>query len=914
MLSISSISTGQAERYYRQDNYYLSAKGDWQGKGAKGLGLEGQLSKEDFEHLLNGLDTHGRVLVEAARANGEHRAGVDLTFSAPKSVSILSEVVRDNSIREAHERAVSATLSHVEARYAQARQTRGGITERVDTRNLVIAKFQHTVSRELDPQLHTHALIMNLTKRPDGPWRALSNEELYIQKMYIGQHYRNELASNLKELGYVVERDHKGLFEVPGVDRKLLEHFSQRSEQIEAKARKLKESGRYQNANVQKLREMATLGSRVAKREVDHEIVRQVWAERLEGLGYTRESVRDAALKAAEREKAMISADGTMRSPQEPLRLAGEILTGQESTFTREEIMRVAGKLSLGEHRMSNLEKALEAQCWKGEVVQLDRNTYTTREMLKIEREIVNKVRDGHEKADQFLSKEEIKALLNEHHSYLTQGQKNAVSHILASMDRIIGIQGDAGTGKTTALKVVKQELDRQAVIVRGLGFTGKSAEQVELNAGIKSQTLDSFLSSAKLHNTGGKQVWIVDEASMVGSRKLSELVRAAEKAEAKLVLIGDFKQLQAVEAGRMFGKLQELGALRTVTMSEILRQQSMEYKAVVRDVSAKKIDSAFVRLERQGKLHELTGRQERLAAVTRDFLVGDHKNTLIVTARNTDRNELNTAIRNGLKAMDRLHGEELIYTVREAKNLVPVERHFAQSYQTGDVIYSQKAGVLGRAGTEARVFETNTQNHTITAETSDGNLHAIDLTRNGDKISVWQEKQKGFTVGDRIVFLKNDKTLGVHNGVTGAIKSLDDKGNIRVITDAGKEVSFNAGRYRYYDHGYAVTIYKSQGQTSREVLYHADTARDANYNQFYVAVTRGKDDLRVYTDDREVLKDLVKVEQSKTSTLDYREPQKIERTESTGRDPEKIADRGKDQSTDKANNIRGREDREYER
>ena len=168
----------------------------------------------------------------SAGVNGEHRAGIDMTFSAPKSVSILSEVCDDERVREAHEKAVETTLRHIEEHYSQARQMEKGETARVNTRNLVIATFEHDTSRELDPQLHTHAVIMNMTQREDGEWRALSNEELYGQKMYFGQYYRNELAANLKERGFEIESDRRGLFEVRGVDKDLREHFSRRSEQM----------------------------------------------------------------------------------------------------------------------------------------------------------------------------------------------------------------------------------------------------------------------------------------------------------------------------------------------------------------------------------------------------------------------------------------------------------------------------------------------------------------------------------------------------------------------------------------------------------------------------------------------------------------------------------------------------------
>ena len=203
---------------------------------------------------------------------------------------MLSEVLGNERVREAHNRAVSTALNYVEEHFSEARITVKGVTETVRTGNLTAALFQHDTSRELDPQLHTHAVVMNMTLREDGKWRALASDKtqgdvLYGNKMLIGQIYRSELAGNLKELGYDVISDSRGLFEVKGMDKAVLNEFSSRKEQIDDKVRALKESGLYRGVNDQKLREIAALGSRVAKKDVDMNIVRSSWQERLSGLG-----------------------------------------------------------------------------------------------------------------------------------------------------------------------------------------------------------------------------------------------------------------------------------------------------------------------------------------------------------------------------------------------------------------------------------------------------------------------------------------------------------------------------------------------------------------------------------------------------------------------------------------------------
>ncbi len=889
MVSITGVSAGQASHYFNKDSYYAKSEGQWQGKGAEYLGLQGDVSKEDFESLVNGKDPGGRFEIHNGGEGQSHRAGVDLTFSAPKSVSILSEVAGDIRVKEAHEIAVIETLNYVEKHFAQARQTENGITEKVDTDNLIIAKFEHNTSRELDPQLHTHCVVMNMTQRDDRQWRALSNEKLFENKMLIGQIYRNELAANLKELGYCIQSDNKGLFEVHGIDQKILDHFSQRSEQIDAKIKELKDSGLYQNAGEQKLREIATLGSRVAKQDVDMNIVRESWDWRLQEQGCTKEQTQNAINKASEQARqAEVNRIEPKMNEYDIVRQATRILTEQESTFSKEDVLKTAGKLSVSEYRISELERAFYELNGDKEIKRLDENIYTTVEMQKIERDIVEKVRDGHDSKKSIMSKEQVDNGIRSFEAQkgfnLTSGQKDAAEHILTSNDRIIGIQGDAGTGKTTMLATVREQLEKQGYDVRGLGFTGKAAAEVEMQAGIKSQTVDSFLASKEISNGNSKQVWIVDEASMLGSRKMDELMKASEKADARLVMIGDTKQLQAVEAGRMFSKLQETGDLKTVRMSEVQRQKDEQYKDVVKEISEKKIDRAFDKLEKQDRISEISDRQERLKTIVKDYTDKDYKNTIIVTARNADRNELNRSIRDDLKEQGKLDKNEHTFTVRESKNLSPIEKHFAQSYREGDVIIASKAGVIGRAGTEAKVVSTDQQKHQISVQTKDGNEHSIDLKTQGQNLAVYAEKQQQFSQGEKVVFLKNDKSLNVKNGQIGEIKSIDSDGRANIKMETGKEKNINfKTQYNYVDHGYAVTDYKSQGQTSKEVIYHADTSKGVNYNQAYVAMTRGKEDLRIYTDNKEQFKEQMKQEQTKTSTLDYEKSQ--------GRGAEKLRD-----------------------
>ena len=199
MISMHNVgSAGQALHYFSADNYYTKDEGlehsEWFGKGAGQLGLAGQVDQQAFLELLGGK-VDGQDLGKWVRneksgeKEREHRPGTDMTFSAPKSVSLLAEVHGQREVREAHEAAVKKALAYLETELARTRRTVDGRTESVATGNVTVAMFRHNTSRDLDPQTHTHAVIMNATRREDGQWRSLANEEIYSAQRVIGALY-----------------------------------------------------------------------------------------------------------------------------------------------------------------------------------------------------------------------------------------------------------------------------------------------------------------------------------------------------------------------------------------------------------------------------------------------------------------------------------------------------------------------------------------------------------------------------------------------------------------------------------------------------------------------------------------------------------------------------------------------------
>lgn len=862
MLSLSPVSAAQAGNYFTKDDYYTKEQGQWQGKGAEALGLSGHVEKEDFKRLIQGLDREGNPLVTSQNGRA-HRAGVDLTFSAPKSVSILSEVVGDHRVREAHQQAVSRTLEFVEKNFSQARSTEGGITQRVDTGNLVIAKFDHETSRTLDPQLHTHAVVMNMTQRPDGQWRALSNEKLYEQKILLGQIYRNELAHQLKELGYGIQAGKSGLFEVKGVDAGLIQEFSVRREQI-LKALDGRESGG-------KLAEKVTLMSREAKTyEVDRSTLKQAWLTRAAELGYTRERIQEQADQAGKEVQHQMTKDH--------LRDAVRSLEVQTVVWSKEEMIKSALKSGLSDGlTLGQVEKQIGRELDRGDLVQLDINKYSSREAIKTEQKIVALVQNRGEPVLFRVDAKRINAVIKEHGAHLNAGQMEAVRHITGSRDAVVAVQGYAGVGKTFMLSVANQVWERQGFSVQGLSFTGKAAETLQSESGIKSQTIHSFLGEREQPDRlqGGRQVWVVDEASMVGNRQMLDLLKAAEQEQAKVILIGDQLQLQAIDAGKPFQMLQEKGIVATARMDDLLRQKTEGLREAVEAVAKEKnTDRAIHLLEKMGAVKEIENRRERLIAIAQDFLalsLKEMKGTLIVTARNADRMEINQHIREGLKERGQLNQE----TEKDCQVAIPRvipegERAMGESYREGDWVRFLRAnqGMEISRGDQGTIHGIEGDLLKIQMEKSN-KVISVELEKY-NRLEVYSREARQFACGDQVMFLRNDKNLGVVNGTVGMV--VETSGHLlKIETRTGtKEVDLK--NYNYIDHSYGSTLHKSQGMTSERVMIHIDTNQGPSNsaNAFYVGVSRASHQATIYTDDKTQLPDSIRQWQSKESAMDY--------------------------------------------
>ena len=479
MLSLTNITTAQASTYYRKDDYYTRSGGMWQGSLAAHKGFTPEVRKTDFDRLVQKHQTF-----DYQDRSRKQRAGFDLCFSVPKSVSLaMCDETRRDKIIAAHRQAVSTVLEMIEANCIFARVTEDGQTFREKTGKMICAKFDHFVSRNQDPQLHTHSVIFNETLCADGRYRAIDNQMLYRDKILHGQIYRNELAKNLLEKGYGIEvsNQEQGFFELAGVRREQIETFSSRRLEIVAELEKQGLSSASDAAR-------ATLLTRQAKQDCDLEKLFESW----------RESIAQTKINIA---KPNFQEDHRLMSKLS-LKDAEIQIANLTFAFQKKEFVMVALRNGLAHGlTVKEVEQYFENQM-NHEIFYLGRNQgreyYCTRTGYEIEQGIIRYVAAGKEQMTGVsLAKIDAQILKSKQQGIgLFPGQQQAVRQICSTGDRFSAVQGMAGTGKTTMLYVARQILEADGYLVKGVCFTGKAAEELNKGAGIESRTIHSHLNS----------------------------------------------------------------------------------------------------------------------------------------------------------------------------------------------------------------------------------------------------------------------------------------------------------------------------------------------------------------------------------------------------------------------------------
>src|SRR5580692_11804772 len=898
MLTISKpLSAGQAQTYHqmeftaKEQNYWSQrgvTAGEWQGRLAEQFGLAETVSAEDFAKLSQGQHPQtGEQLVrqrasyEYQDADGkriktmEHRAGWDATFSAPKSVSLTALVGGDERVREAHRESVRVALDQLE-HYTQARI--GGNHPPETTGRFIAAKFEHDTARPVDgyvaPQLHTHAVIFNVTERDNGQPRAIQPQSLFASQQFTTAIYQSELTYRLRQLGYEITAGRSGAPEIKGYTQEYLDASSPRSQQIREYLERTGRSGK-------EAAEIAAHSTRDRKEIHSPGEVMAAHRKLAADFGHQADAVVRAARERSQHQEKPVNSFDRVR---ESLTFSRDKNFEREAVVDERALIRDGLRRGMGEITHHQVRTHLDARLASGEFQIVERpqgvpgRQFTTAKTIAAEQEVLRRMRDGQNQVEPVLSRPQAIGIADEH-QHLNRAQKSVIEDVLSSPDRIQGIQGFAGAGKTTTLTVVRSAAESQGYQVEGFAPTSRAAKQLE-EAGVHAGTLQGFLARGQITepNSEQKQLFFIDESSLASTNQMREFL-ARLGTNDRVLLIGDTRQHQGVEAGRPFEQLQEAG-MRTAKLDEIVRQKDPALKSAVELLAKGQVSAALESLQQQGRVKEIPDTQERIRAIARSYVESPEK-TLIVSPDNASRRELNVAVRQELKANGALAPEDHTFRVLvQRQDMTGAERSWASQFEVNDVIrYTRGSKTIGIEATAyASVVAINPAANLLTVEKANHELATYD-PRRLTGVSVYQEIEREFSVGDRIQFTAPDKSLGVANRDMAAIEAIHPDGRLSVRLDNNRQIEFNPNEHRHLDHGYAVTSHSSQSLTAERVLVHADTSvhPDLLNSRFgYVSISRASHEVTLFTDDMAKLGPQLTADVSKTSALEINQPVSI--------------------------------------
>ena len=923
----SRVGYFEADGYYAKDDPEHRRASAWHGGGAGALGLRGHVHPGRFEEVLAGYVLHTDIQLGRMRdGEHQHRPGLDITLSAPKSVSLEGLVFGERRVVRAHDEAVRATLDWVES---DLLQTRGydpatGRRPRERAHGMVAALFRHLTSRNQDPQLHTHCVVANMTRNAKGEWRSLETTKIRRSEKLIGAYYRNALAERLQALGYATAPTLIGRipgFEIAGYDRALLDAFSGRRREI---LQMLEANGLpYTPA----LAQMAALHTRRRKEDIGLAALIPKWRARARALGFGRSAAQtrpprpldphtgrrsprvrvappnlpanvirnrrrapaipdlapDPALDASAPSRTGATAPATLlRTPEmgvlEAVARAVAAIEERMAVFPEAELQALVLGHAPGRYSLAEIDAAIAKLVREGKLVEATRRgadrAFVTDRAIRAERRILAMMRAGRGEGRTLVDAVAIEYKLA--FGALTRGQRAAVDAIARAPDWLIGVQGHAGSGKTTMLRAAA-ELPGMPKI-HGLAPSSAAVRSLARGAGIEARTLQWFLARfddlsdaerlARGREMYAGSVLAVDEASMIGTVQMEALLRIARKLDvARVVLLGDTRQLRAVDAGQPFRVLQRAGMATTV-MDEVLRQRDANLAAAVAHVRDGHPDLALRTL---GKRVQKTDRETLGEAAGRIWLAlpdAARAETAVLAPTHAMRREIHATIREGLALEGSLHGRTLTIERLIGRRLTRADAADIRSYAEGDtVVFHRDAYGCRRDDvcTVARIGDNS-----VELAHPDGAPRRFRPSGNASRyLGVFDTDIIEIRAGDRIRWTRNrqaPRTRFGHpqapdlvNGDTAEVLSIDAR-RVYFTTEHGERIGLARSdpQLRHLDHAYSSTVHAAQGRTARSVIAVLAAAGLTDQTMLYVEMSRASDEFLLLTDDREALAEVL--------------------------------------------------------
>jgi conjugative relaxase-like TrwC/TraI family protein len=832
--AIAHKNLADAESYFdehlAQNDYYAAGEirpGQWIGAGAERLGLKEAVTRDQFHALCENQNPESSErLTQRSQKEGQRRVFYDFTCSAPKSVSVLAVTLDDQRLIEAHEEAARLAFRELET-FATARVRKQGSRTDRTTGNLVAASFVHDSSRALDPQLHTHFTVFNATfDKEERCWKALEARGMYDAIRYGTAVYRNELAKRVQQIGYRIVPA-KNCFQIEGVSDEVLKQFSKRAQQRDAVVGEMEEK----------------LGRKLSNNEISH-AVHQSRAKKIKGISTAEVRERQLAQLSLDQrqslQKLRASAHST-RLPQIAL-VENQVLNHavahvfeRKSVVPEHELLSVALSHRLGAVNLNDLKAAVKHLPG---LVKTERG-FSTKEIVATELSLIQTVNTG------------CDSVAPLHPGYrpadwLGEDQRRAIYHVLRTSDRITGLRGLAGSGKTTALRELVAACKEVKIEPLFCAPTA-AATDVLRKEGFEAKTLQSLLLSKPVLTE--RQLIVLDEAGAVGMDDMKRLFDYAR--DARIILSGDTGQHASVARGDALRILERHSDFKSGQLTAIRRQRKAEYRKAVELAAQKNTNEAFTQLERMGAVVEFSGGTLHGSAA-KSYLqaVTENKSVLLVAPTWNEIETVTEKVRAELKSSGRLALDEKEFQVFDSLSWTEAQKRDARQYRPGMAIHFHRRGHGFGKGETVQVVAVG--NDSLKVQHTDGSENIFPLGA-GIACDVGEKRKLKVAAGDKLLLQANAVAVRKHfvNGELVEVKRL--AGEAIILTD-GRTIPAD---YRTFTHGYAVTSHTAQGKTVDEVLLVASSRSlpAINQEQFYVSISRGRERCQIFTDDSDLLR-----------------------------------------------------------
>ena len=868
MLRITASTSARGAMEYftqsltRDDNgYYHEGQelaGRWGGKGARMLGLSGEVSQKDYFALCRNRNPEtGEQMTP--RTKELRRVGYDFTFSAPKSVSVLYELTNDKNILDAFNMSVDETMAELE-REMKTRVRKGGKDHDRETGNLVHASFTHFTSRPVDgvpdPHLHTHVYAFNLTfDKDEKRWKAGQFGDLKRDATYYEAAFDARLSYKLRKLGYGTEKKSYS-FEIAGTPKSLIDKFSRRRNAIEARAA---EKGISDPVG----KHAIGYYGREHKVETGRAELRMEWNSRLSDeersalAGAVHGSIKgDRAYTADEAKEYAITHAFQRASAVEEKRLKSEALKFGVGSVLPKCVADIA------QH------PEVIAETRAGQVMT------TTKTVLKDELAYLQFAKDGQRKQKplrdtggiqeaKFAGKESPIDTFENAFDGLSEEQKKAALHIVNSRDSITGVIGKAGTGKTTMMRATVQAIESSGNQVFVFAPSSQASRNVLKREGFKAaETLEMLLKNEKLQDQRKGQVLWIDEAGLMSSHDMRRLTDLAKRNGNRLILSGDYTQHSSVEAGDAFRLLEKEAGVRFARLSEIRRQTARGYKKAVElisDGTPAGAQKGFVALNKMGCVIEASG-EKRHRLLVSDYLQAreEGRTALIIAPTHAEGDKLTEQVRTALKERRAL-GTEHNFIARKSLSWTEAQKGDVRNYQPGMLLEWHQNAKGFKRGEKAVVTE---RGNGVILQKQDGTQTPIPLTQ-ANRFDVYRTREIAIAKGDRIRITKNGaakvgaqaKESRLNNGDIFTVEGFTKEGDLRLGN--GKLLPKDWG---HLSMGYVDTSYASQGKTVDRVFIAVgnESIPASNQQQWYVSASRGREMAKVYVDSKEAVRNAI--------------------------------------------------------